>query len=143
MAAELRVLLVEDELIIAMEYELMLQEEGHEVVGVAAHAETALVMAREHKPDLALVDIMLRDGATGPQIAEYLCKALHVPVLFISSNSDQLPDHLHGAVGALAKPVAKHRFIETIRYLAASIAKGELNDPCPSGLRLPEAEPLS
>ena len=141
MASGLRVLLVEDEFIIALEYELMLQEEGHEVVGVAARAETALAMAREHKPDLAFVDVKLQDGATGPEIATYLCKALQVPVLFISGNSDELPDDLHGAVGALGKPVSKPRFIETIRYFAARIAKGELNDPCPQGLRLPKGEP--
>ncbi len=141
MAAALRVLIVEDEFIIAMEYELMLKDEGHEVVGVAAHAETALAIAREHKPDLALVDMNLRDGATGPEIAEYLCKAFEVPVLFISANSGELPDHLHGALGALAKPVNKPRFIETLRYIAARIAKGELNDPCPQGLRLPKGKP--
>ena len=141
MASGLRVLIVEDEFIIAMEYELMLKDEGHEVVGVAAHAETALAIAREHKPDLALVDVRLQDGATGPEIATYLCKALQVPVLFISSNSDRLPDDLHGAVGALAKPVAKSQFAGVIRYIAARIAKGELNDPCPQGLRLPKGEP--
>lgn len=142
MASNLRVLLVEDEFIIALEYELLLRREGHEVVGVAAHAETALAIAREHEPDLALVDVNLRDGATGPEIAEYLNKALGISVLFVTANADALPDDLSGAMGVLGKPISGHTFCQIIRYVAGQIKGTSPEQTVPPELRMlkPKAE---
>lgn len=137
MASKLRVLLVEDEFILALEYELLLQIEGHEIVGVAAHAETALALARAHKPNLAIVDVNLRDGATGPEIAEYLIKALRVPVLFVTGSGGTLPDHLHGAIGLLGKPIAEQAFRETVRYIAGQINGTPSDAIAPPELRVP------
>lgn len=137
MASTLRILLVEDEFAIALEHELLLQIEGHEVVGVAAHAETALALARQHGPDLALVDVNLRDGATGPEIAEYLDKALHIPVLFVTGSGAALPDELHGALGLLEKPVAEQVFRQAIRYIAGQVDGTPTDTIAPPELRLP------
>ena len=83
----MRVLIVEDELVIAIGLEASLSEEGHQVVGIAREAETALALGDRLRPDLALVDVHLVDGETGPQVARHL-KDMGVPVLFMTANAD-------------------------------------------------------
>src|ERR671929_1756251 len=103
----MRVLIVEDELIIAIDVEASLAEEGHQVVGIARESETALALGRRLRPDLALVDMHLVDGETGPEIARHL-KDMGVPVLFMTANASALPDGMAGALGVIPKPVAAH-----------------------------------
>ena len=60
----MRVLIVEDEALVALELEELLLDEGFEVVGSAANAAQAIDLGRRHRPDLALLDLNLADGAT-------------------------------------------------------------------------------
>jgi len=100
----LKVLIVEDELLPAMDLESVLEHLGHNVVGIASHAAQALAIANKEAPDLALVDVNLDDGATGPQIATALVKLNHVSVVFVTANPEQIPPDYAGAIGAIAKP---------------------------------------
>ena len=111
----MRVLIVEDELIIAIDVEASLAEEGHQVIGIARESETALALGRRLRPDLALVDIQLVDGETGPEIARHL-KDMGVPVLFMTANADTLPSDMAGALGAVPKPVAEHVLKRAVRW---------------------------
>lgn len=63
----MRILIIEDELVIAIHVETSLSEEGHQVVGIAREAEAALGLAQRLRPDLALVDVHLVDGESGPE----------------------------------------------------------------------------
>ena len=103
----MRILIVEDELLIAIHVETSLSEEGHQIVGIARGSETALALGRRLKPDLALVDVHLVDGETGPEIGRHL-KDMGVPVLFMTANPEELPDGMAGALGVVPKPVAEH-----------------------------------
>jgi DNA-binding response OmpR family regulator len=113
----MRVLIVEDELVIAIDVEACLAEEGHQIVGIARESETALALGRRLRPDLALVDIQLVDGETGPEIARHL-KDMGVPVLFMTANADMLPSDMAGALGAVPKPVAEHVLKGAVRWVA-------------------------
>jgi CheY-like chemotaxis protein len=66
----LRILIVEDEILIALELESLLQDLGHDVVGMAASSGEALSLGQELKPDLAFVDIHLADGSTWRAISQ-------------------------------------------------------------------------
>ncbi|MFN3389688.1 MAG: hypothetical protein ACK40O_12230, partial [Allosphingosinicella sp.] len=66
-----RVLIVEDEFLIGLELEHALEAHGYKVIGVVADYDGAVALAAE-RPDVALVDINLRDGPTGPLIAREL-----------------------------------------------------------------------
>jgi DNA-binding NarL/FixJ family response regulator len=68
------VLIVEDEALVALELEELLLDEGFEVVGSAANAAQAIDLGRRHRPDLALLDLNLADGLTGPRIAKTLVR---------------------------------------------------------------------
>ena len=101
----MRILIVEDELIVAIGVEASLSEEGHQVVGIARESNTALGLGRRLRPDLALVDVHLVDGETGPEIAGHL-KEMGIPVLFMTANASTLPDGMAGALGVIPKPIA-------------------------------------
>ena len=103
----MRILIVEDELITAIDVEASLSEEGHQIIGIARESETALGLGQRLKPDLALVDVHLVDGETGPEIAGHL-EDMGIPVLFMTANTSTLPDGMAGALGVIPKPVVPH-----------------------------------
>src|ERR671939_302534 len=111
----MRILIVEDELVIAIDLEETLSEEGYQVAGIARESKTALGLAQRLRPDLALVDVHLVDGDTGPEIARHL-KEMGIPVLFMTANASTLPDGMAGALGAIPKPVAPHVLKRAIRW---------------------------
>lgn len=103
-SADLRVLIVEDQALLAMELELVLEETGCDVVGCAMDRAGALAIAEREPPDLALVDINLLDGMTGPDIARRLVDEFGAAVIFLTANPEQIPEDFAGALGAVSKP---------------------------------------
>ena len=97
-------MIVEDQALLAMELELVLAESGCDVVGHAMDRAGALALAEGERPDLALVDINLLDGMTGPGIARYLVSEFGTAVIFLTANPEQIPDGFAGALGAVSKP---------------------------------------
>lgn len=98
-----RIMIVEDEALVAFELEAILEDLGYEPVGIAADATSAMRLI-SNQPDLALVDLNLRDGPTGPQIGEVLARNHGVKVLFMTANPRVLGDGIAGTVGVLTKP---------------------------------------
>lgn len=82
-----RILLVEDEAITAMDLQRKLEFWGYDVVGVAYSGETAVELAEKHHPDLILMDIILRGSLTGVDVAKEI-RGLEIPVVFISAHSE-------------------------------------------------------
>ena len=83
-----RILIVEDEMLVAYELESVLEELGHEPVGIVPDVQAAELYFDEAL-DLALVDLNLRDGLTGPEIGERLGER-GVTILFIDRKSTRL-----------------------------------------------------
>lgn len=111
----LRVMIVEDQALLAMELELVLGDAGCDVVGCAMDAEGALSIAERERPVLALVDVNLLDGMTGPQIAHRLVRDYGAAVVFLTANPEQIPEGFAGALGAVCKPFDE----QTIRGVLA------------------------
>jgi CheY-like chemotaxis protein len=84
-----RILIVEDEIIIAMEIQLRLEREGFDVCGIAASGEKAVRLAREKDPNLVLMDITLRGEMDGLETAGLIQKERPVPVIFLSASDNQ------------------------------------------------------
>lgn len=82
------VLVVEDEVVVAMDLEAQLRAMDYRVCGRADNAEQALDLARRAHPDLILMDIVLRGGGDGIATAEQIRDELHIPVLFLTAFSD-------------------------------------------------------
>jgi two-component system, response regulator PdtaR len=83
-----RLLIVEDELFIAMDIELVVAKAGHQAVGFAGTAERAVALADELRPDLVLMDIRLRGERDGIDAAIEIRQRFDIPSLIISAFGD-------------------------------------------------------
>jgi hypothetical protein len=86
---ELRVLIVEDESLIAEELRERLIRHGLSVVDVVDTGERAIQVATQHAPDLVLMDIRLKGRLDGVQAAEAIRRSVQAPVVFLTAHSDQ------------------------------------------------------
>ncbi len=84
-----RVLIIEDEALVARELQSRLTTMGYTVVGIANAPEPAIRLARETQPDLLLTDIHLKDGGDGIDTATRIIQERYVPVVFLTAYSDQ------------------------------------------------------
>ena len=116
----LRILVVEDEILIALELESLLQDAGHQVVGIAASYREAVSMSADLAPDLAFVDIHLTDGPTGVDVARHLAEDQNVMVLFMTANAKRIPEGFTGAHGVIAKPYTERGVHQALDYVLSS-----------------------
>ncbi len=84
----LRVVIVEDEAIVAMELEMLLEDLGAEVVGLATTAVDACALVQRHRPDFVTMDISIKGDRDGVSAAQEIFDSHGVRSIFISSNSD-------------------------------------------------------
>lgn len=113
----MKVLIVEDEIFAALHLETAIKELGCEVIGIAPDASSALELA-EKSPDLALVDLNLRDGLTGPEIARSLANRYGTKVLILTANPQEAGEPFEGLIGVVSKPwsdAALARTLEKVR----------------------------
>ena len=127
-----RILIVEDEILVALEREAILLEAGHSPVGIVADLSAALDYFDE-RLDLALVDLNLRDGLTGPEIGRTL-GARGVTVLFVTANPRLLGEGIAGAIGVITKPTDDDMVRVAVDY-ALSVRGGHAARP-PEFLKL-------
>ena len=122
-----RALIVEDEILVALDIENALRELGIEVVGIAADSQSALSMA--NNVDFALVDINLRDGQTGPMIGRTLARDYGVSVIFVTANPSILGEGVEGTMGVMTKPFSDQSISATISYLTMRDAERDVAPP--------------
>lgn len=134
-AADLaRILVVEDEALVALEIQSGLEDVGHEIVGVADRTAAAGTLARAMKPDLALVDIRLARGDSGLDVAADLTR-LGLPCLFVTGNCP-LDRGIGIAVGCLHKPFDEWQLIQAVAASMAVIRGAPAPNRLPRGFHL-------
>src|SRR4051794_30590087 len=122
--ADHRILICEDDRLIAMRWAAMLADGGYTVVGPTHSAEKALKMAYQHLPSLALVDIDLGGAIDGISVAAELAP-LGVAIIFITADYKKAAvEGRELAADILIKPVT-HR---TVLHSIASILQGKQGD---------------
>lgn len=109
-------LIVEDEIFVALDLERILLDAGYAVEAIAADSVTALEAAP--RCEFAFVDVNLRDGPTGPEIARRIAQDYGVKVVFVTAN----PTQIGGceALGYIRKP-----FSESAILAAAAVATSD------------------
>lgn len=85
-----RVLIIEDEPIIAMDIESIVRDLGHDVTGIAVTRDEAVALARQIKPGLVLADIQLADDSSGIDAVKDILAEFTVPVIFITAFPERL-----------------------------------------------------
>ncbi len=99
------ILIVEDELIVAMDLRQRLEASGYTVAGVAISASEAIDQARTRQPSLVLMDVQLQGGSDGIEAADRIRHELELPVIFLTANTD-------AATLARAKATAPFHFLQ-------------------------------
>ena len=130
-------LIVEDQLLLAMGLRDELEDCGYRVLELAIHNREALRFALEVKPDLALVNIELADGDDGVALAGDL-KAMGIPVLFISGQPARARSAKAVALGSIAKPYTPSELVAAVDYLFCH-EQGDESRPPPSRLEMFDA----
>jgi CheY-like chemotaxis protein len=85
-----RVLIIEDEPIIAMDLEAIVADLGHTVAAITDTRDTAVTAAMAERPNLVLADIQLADGSSGVDAVNDILTAFSVPVIFITAYPERL-----------------------------------------------------
>ncbi len=126
MSEKTKILIVEDEMVIAANISLQLNSLGYEVTGIVPRGEDALLQIQENTPDIILLDINLKGNLDGIETAQAMQKTHNIPVIYLTANVDDA--HFNRAkathpYGFIAKPFKKldlQRAIElTIHQIAS------------------------
>ena len=115
-------LIVEDEIFVALDLERILVDAGYEVGAIAA--DSAQAFAAAPACSFAFVDVNLRDGPTGPMIAERIARDYGVKVVFVTANPGQI-GAANDALGYVRKPFSD----QAILTAAAIAAAGGTDEP--------------
>ena len=114
-----KILIVEDELIIAMMIQKMVQGMGHEVIDIVTTGEEAVERAKSSNPDLILMDIRLQGEMDGIDAMSEIKRTMEIPVIYITGNSDQCyRDRARetGYIEFLTKPVTRDQLSRSFSY---------------------------
>jgi CheY-like chemotaxis protein len=114
---KIKILLVEDDLIIARDIKNTLEDTGYNVVSVADNAKDAIHLSEDKKPDLIVMDIMLKGKMTGLEAAEHINKIRSTPIIFLSALCDDetfLNAYLLKPFAYLTKPFRRTELLKKI-----------------------------
>ena len=136
MSEPLKVLIIEDEALLAMELESLIEEAGHSVVGWAMSSDEAKAMVDASKADIAFVDIHLSDGPTGVDVAEHIRRSGQPMVVFMTANPKRIPENFVGAVGVISKPYTMNGLMSALRYLQEGVRRPPPVSALPAGFTL-------
>lgn len=132
----LRVLIVEDEALLAMELESIVEDAGHSVVGWATSSAEAMKLVDQTQADVAFVDMHLTDGATGLDVAAYIRDSRSAMVVFLTANPKRIGDDFAGAVGVIGKPYTVNGLMAALRYIQEGVRTPPPVSERPSGFTL-------
>lgn len=135
----LGILVVEDEALLAAELAFLIGEAGCDMLGHAMSSDEAVSLAHDLHPDLALIDVHLRDGPTGVEVARQILGDCGGVALFMTANVKRLPEDFAGACGVMGKPYSEQGVRTTLVYLSACLRLGQAPGPAPLGLTLAPA----
>ncbi len=118
--ADVKIIIVDDSDFSRSVISKMLTEDGFQVIGEAASAETALGMIKDKKPDIVIVDIVM-PNVSGLELTEKLNQsAPNVSVIMVSSLSQEhivLDAISAGASDFIAKPIQKQQLIDSVEKI--------------------------
>lgn len=119
-----KVLIVEDEVIVALSMQMELEALGYKILGMASNAKDAVLQALEKKPDIILMDIHLAGRSSGIEAALEIRKTELIPIVFLTGYSDlDLLEQIHGLpfTSHMVKPVGAVLISQDIQKIMLEI----------------------
>lgn len=113
--------IVEDDKIQSLILEMMVHKLGHELAGVESYGQKAVQKICTQRPDIVLLDVMLKDSFNGIDVAREIKKVYEPVIIYVTGNSDDAHKSRadkHGYYDFIPKPISLHRLklsIESIR----------------------------
>ena len=118
-----RVLIVEDEFLLALQVEQLLTDAGFTITGLAADAATAVRLASETRPHLVLMDVRLNGSRDGVDAAVEIWQQLGIQSLFVTGNAETASSpraKAANAVGILSKPYRDSDILAAVQSALAA-----------------------
>ena len=112
-----KILIVEDESIIAFGMKTMLKNKGYDVLEIASTADEAVLFAQKYKPDVILMDILLKGGTTGIDAAIKILSKNNIPIIYITGITDYKNDEKLRSINPAAiiiKPPTELKLLKAI-----------------------------
>jgi two-component system response regulator LytT len=126
-----RILIVEDNVIIADDMQSMLEEIGYEIVSSVMAFEQAVKVLAENEVDLVLIDIVLASDKTGIDLGKHIREKYNIPFVFITSNSDRATVESAKLVkpnGYLVKPFEQQDLYTAIEIALSNFSESGSHD---------------
>lgn len=124
-----QILIVEDEWIVARAVQKTVEAAGYAVTDVVASAKEALQSIERHRPDLALIDIVLQNGVDGVELARQIRARLGIPIIYVTAYAD--PKTLSRAAetepaGYIVKPFQESQLLSVLVVALSRTPQGAL-----------------
>ncbi len=132
----LKVLIVEDDLMMADFMEELLVDYGYEVCGIARTVNAAVALALHSKPNLVVLDMRLADGELGTEVASQLLPPGRPGILYATGNMSQVALTSANGDACLAKPYRSVDLLRSLEIVAELVATGKAQPPFPRGFQL-------
>ena len=132
----LKVMIAEDDLMIADLAEEVLTQHGYEVCGIARTVAEAVALGQLHKPDLAILDLRLAEGGLGTEIAAQLSPGCKPGVLYATGNVSRVMLTATDGEACLAKPYRSADLLRGLEIVAGIVATGTALQPFPRGFQV-------
>jgi two-component sensor histidine kinase/DNA-binding response OmpR family regulator len=132
----LKVMIAEDDLMMADMLEDVLVAGGYEVCGIARTVDKAVELGERHKPDLAVLDLRLAEGGLGTDIAARLNRHGSLGVLYASGNAGQMGLTKADGEACLGKPYRPEDVVRALKIVEQIVSTGEASQPFPKGFRV-------
>ncbi len=131
--APLRVLIVEDEALLAMDIEEMVEEAGHIVVAEAASLHDVEELREGVCFDLAFVDLQLARGTSGLDVCRLIRQRWQEAfIVFVTANSRKIPEDYCGGHGVIPKPFSRSGLMAAMRYIEEGVCDPPPTSPQPA-----------
>jgi two-component system, response regulator PdtaR len=124
----LKILIVDDDFMVADCLEEILVEAGYDVCGIAGTVEDAIALGDEHHPDLGIIDLRLADGRRGIEVAAALRSRRTFGVLYATGNPDHVLLRDAPGEGYIGKPYTAEAILAALRLVheKSAVASADL-----------------
>jgi DNA-binding response OmpR family regulator len=134
----MKILIVEDDIMIADLLEQALLNEEHEICGIAATPREAVALILQHRPDLAILDVNLKDGV-GPEVVARLSDSDELTglgILYVTGAPDGVQLDAASGHAVLRKPYSMHTLSMALAIVGDIVRDGATSRLLPQGMRL-------
>lgn len=136
MGQAIKILIVEDEMIIAANISLQLTQLGYEVTGIIPRGEEALLHVKQNQPDIVLMDIQLKGELNGIQTAQIIQSDFDIPIIYLTANADD--EHFNKAKSThpyafISKPFKKLDLQRAIELTVSHMQSKKIADQALNG----------